>query len=88
MEDGFPQNRELGLQEGGEATFLQIFHNFSHRQEATCFRKSRGDGQKVLRGYCVPRSRGSNASRNPSPRKLKANMVMANANAGKMAWLG
>jgi len=38
--------------------------------------------------YCVPRSRGSNASRRPSPRKLKANIVMASASAGKMAWFG
>jgi hypothetical protein len=34
----------------------------------------------------VPRMRGSSASRNPSPRKLKANMVIANARPGSSAW--
>ena len=41
-----------------------------------------------IRLYCVPRRRGSRASRKPSPRKLKANMVMASASAGKITWLG
>ena len=45
-------------------------------------------GFKVMCSYCVPRKRGSNASRKPSPRKLKANIVMASASEGKMAWLG
>jgi len=32
--------------------------------------------------------RGSSASRNPSPKKLNANMVIASASAGKIAWCG